>query len=168
MFRPMTRRAIASIVGFFLGWTIFQIVRPVESLPELEPPAAEIVAINLQSLGCTDVELKCPVFDVTFRRDGTGTYVGYANDEFVGKYEGTFPEEDFAELVDQIDKQDFFLMNEPFAADSIEETIVVEVSTTEGSHRVISYNWASMPSELRALHALIQYQSYYVEWNKVK
>ena len=165
----MTRRVVASIVGFFLGWTVFQIVRPIEDLPQIHlSPPREIQAIKLESLGCTDAELECPVFEMILRSDGTASYVGHANDYFIGRFEGRIPQADFEYLVKEIEKQEFFEMPEHFDREQVLETITVEVVTNEGSHRVTSYSWDSMPGELRALHALIQYQPYYISWDEVK
>ena len=95
MFWTMTRRAIASVVAFLLGWTVFHIVRPVENLPEVELPEIQISAIKLESLGCTDSQLQCPVFEMTLRSDGTGSYVGRANSYLTGKFEGHVSQEGF-------------------------------------------------------------------------
>jgi len=62
MFWSMTRRAIASIVGFFVGWTVFHVARPVPDLPQADlSPPRQVLAIKLESLGCTDDELECQV-----------------------------------------------------------------------------------------------------------
>lgn len=168
MFWPMTRRAIASIVGFFLGWTIFQIVKPVENLPVVETLTAQVLEIKLVSKGCTDAALECPVFDMTLRNNGTGSFVGHANHWLKGKFEGTFPEQDFNYLVDEVYKQEFFDSPDEVVADSVDETIVVEVVTNEGTHRVTSYSWDSMDGALRAIHARLWYEQYYVDWEEVK
>ena|SRR5688572_8496971 len=130
MFRTITRRAIASIVGFFLGWIIFQVVRPVENLPAVEASPAHIIEIKLLSLGCTDAEFECPVFDMTLRSNGTGSFVGHANHWLKGKFEGTFPEKDFSYLVDEIYKQEVFELPEHVSAEAADETIIVEVVTS--------------------------------------
>jgi hypothetical protein len=133
----------------------------------LSPPR-EVQAIKMESFGCTDAELECPVFEVTLRSDGTASYVGYANDSFIGKFQGQISRADFECLVEEIENHEFFDMPEHFERDPVLETITLEVVTNEGSHRVTSYSWDSMPSELRALHALLQYQPYYINWDKVK
>ena len=168
MFWTRSRRLIASLVGFFVGWTVFQIVRPVENLPEVELPEIQILAIKLESLGCTDSELECPVFEMTLRSDGTGSYVGHANSYFTGQVDGSVSHEDFEHLVDELYKQEFLRLPEHFSREPLEETIVVEVLTNQGSHRVTSYSWQNTPGELRTLHALIQYQFNYVDWQEVK
>ena len=164
----MIRRAIASVVGFFLGWAVFQVVRPVENVPGVDSPPPQIVAIKLANRGCTDVEYECPVFEVTLRRDGTATYVGYANDSLIGTFEARVPPQDFQNLVDEIEKQRFFELESHYIGDAVLETISLEVVTDEGSRQVTSYSWTSMPGELRVLHALIHYQTYYVDWEEVK
>jgi len=168
MFWPMTRRAIASIVGFFLGWTIFQFVRPVENLPAVEAPFAQVLEIKLLSQGCADASLECPVFDMTLRSNGTGSFLGHANHWLKGKHEGTFSEEDFKYLVDELYKQEFFALPAHYAAESADETIVVEVVTTDGTHRVTSDSWDTMNGALRAIHARLWYEHYYVYWEEVK
>jgi len=105
---------------------------------------------------------------VTLRSDGTGSYIGYANDDLIGKFEGRVPDEDFEYLVDEVEKQKFFELPAQFERNAVLETITVEVVTNEGSHRVTSYNWNSIPGNLRALEALIQYQAYYIDWDEVK
>ena len=168
MFWIINRRAIASIVGFFLGWAIFQVVRPVEKLPAVEASPAHILEIKLLSLGCTDAELECPVFDMTLRSNGTGSFVGHANHRLKGEFEATFPEKDFGYLVDEIYKQEFFQLPKHVSAEAADETIVVEVVTSEGSHRVTSYSWESMNGGLRSLHARLWYEHCYLNWEEVK
>lgn len=168
MFRTMVRRGIASIVGFFLGWTVFQIVRPLENVPRVESPPVQIVEIKLQSFGCADAELECPVFDMTLRRDGTGSFEGHANHWLKGRFEGTFSEQDFRYLADEFQRQGFFQLPQHYSAEAVDETIAVEVLTTEGSHRVTSYSWESMDGALRSLHARLWYEHYYVDWDEVK
>lgn len=163
MFSSMGRRAIASIVGFFLGWAVFAIVRPVSELPSVDMPSLEISSITLKHQGCSDAELKCAVYDVTFSNDGTATYVGYANDEFIGKYTAYFAQQDFKYLTEQLHAQRFFELPQPSAFVPVEEDVVLEVVTNEGVHRLTSHNWHSTPCELRALQALIDEQVYHVE-----
>ena len=105
MFWSMSRRAIAATVAFFIGLTLFHIVRPLEKVESVPLPAREITSITLKRLGCTDVEMKCPVYEATFRRDGTASYNGYANDEFIGKYTGTVEYDEFVRLAEQIETQ---------------------------------------------------------------
>jgi hypothetical protein len=162
------RPVIASIVGFFLGWTVFQIVRPVESMPRVESPPPQILEIKLKSWGCSDVELECPVFEMTLRNNGTGSFVGHANHWLKGKFKATLAEQDFRYLADEIEKQGFFQMPEHYASDAVDETIVVEVVTTAGTHHVSSYSWDSMDGPLRSLHARLWYEQYYVDWEEVK
>jgi hypothetical protein len=164
----MTRRATASIVGFFLGWTIFQVVRPVEKMAAVEVPPAQILEIKLLSQGCADAELECPVFEMTLRSNGTGSFDGHANHWLKGKHEGTFSARDFAYLADELYKQEFFQLPEHYSADSVDETIVVEVVTNEGTHRVTSDSWDSMDGALRSIHARLWYEHYYVNWEEVK
>ena len=168
MFSSLGRRAIASIVGFFLGWAVFVIVRPVSELPRVETPSLEIASITLKHQGCSDAELKCAVYDVTFQRDGTATYVGYANDEFIGRYTAYLAPQDFDYLTEQIHAQRFFELPQPSTFVPVEEDIVVEVVTDKGVHRLTSHNWHSTPAELRGLQALIGEQVYHVEeWTEV-
>lgn len=164
MFWTTGCRATASVVAFFIGWTAFQIVRPVETVESIAAPAAEILAIKFESLGCSDTAVECPVYEMTLRNDGTVSYVGHANDNLMGKHEGGLARDDFDYLVKQINSQRFFDLPQYISAESVEETIVMEVVTSEGSHRVTTYSWDSLPSELRALHALMEYQTYYVHW----
>lgn len=166
MFWSMSRRAIAATVAFLIGWTLFHIVRPLEKVESVSPPAREITSITLKRLGCTDVEMKCPVYEVTFRRDGTATYNGYANDEYIGEYTGTVEYDEFLRLAEQIEKQRFFELPLYYDTSSVEENIKFEVITNQGRRMVTTYNWASTPVELRVLHALVEEQAYHVYWEK--
>jgi uncharacterized protein DUF6438 len=168
MFWTITRRTIASIVGFFLGWTIFQVVRPIANLPAITNPAAQVLEIKLNSLGCADAESECPVFEMTLRSNGTGSFVGQANHWLKGRFEASVPEHEFNYLVEEIYKQEFFQLPEHYSTGTADETIVVEVVTNEGSRRVISDSWDSMDERLRALHARLWYEHYYVNWEEVK
>ncbi|HKY41556.1 MAG TPA: DUF6438 domain-containing protein [Pyrinomonadaceae bacterium] len=164
----MTCRVIASIVTFLVGWTVFAIVRPSEEIQRLPQPARYISAITLKRLGCSDAERKCPVFEATYRSDGTCTYIGYANDDYIGDYKGTYNSYDFTYMVDQLNKQEFFELPLEFSASSTQETTTVEVIASDGVHAVTTYNWLSTPSGLRALQALIEQQAYEAEWEKVE
>lgn len=168
MFWTMSRSAIASIVGFFLGCTFFQIVRPQEEVARLEPPVRQVLSITLKQYGCTDSELKCPVYDVTFNSDGTATYTGYANDNFIGKYKGDLEQDDFALLVEQIREQQFFELPQHYVDTPEEERISLEVVTSDARRQITTYNWSSTPVELRALQALVGQQVYHVYWEEDK
>ena len=167
MLWTMTCRVIVSVVTFLIGFTVFQIATPSEEL-RLPEPSRQVKAITLKRQGCSDAERKCPVYDTTLRSDGTATYNGYANDEFIGNYEGEYDQKDFAYLVDQVNKQGFFELPLALPASPIRETTTVEVSTTDGRTIVTTYNWASTPSGLRALQAMIEQQTYEVVWNEVE
>lgn len=166
MFWSMSRRAIASIVGFFLGCTFFLIVRPLEEVARPETPAQQVLSITLKRQGCTDSELKCPVYDVTFHSDGTAAFTGYANDEFIGKHKGNLGQDDFAYLVEQIRRQQFFELPLNAADAPEEERVSLEVVTSDSRRQITSYNWSSTPVELRALQALVEEQVYHVYWEE--
>ncbi len=168
MFWTMTCRVIVSFVAFFVGWAAFVIVRPVQVLRAPKPVASQISAITFKRQGCSNAELECPVYDVTFRSDGTATYFGYANDEFIGTFTAKYPQRNFAFLVEQLQRERFFDLPKFYPAGPVEETMVLEVSTNEGSRVLTTNNWDSTPSELRALHALVDYQTYVVEWDEAK
>ncbi len=165
MLWTVTCRVIVSVVTFFIGFTAFQIARPIEEL-RLPERSREITAITLKRQGCSDAERKCPVYDATFRSDGTCTYIGYANDEFIGKYEGTYDVADFVSLTTQIHKQEFFELPLGFETTSVEETTGVEVVTSEGVKYVMTYSWSSTPAGLRALQAMIEQQTYEADWEQ--
>ena len=163
MFRTIGRRAIASIVGFFLGWSVFQIVRPADAeMPP--PPGVEISSITIRHQGCADAEWECQVNDVTFYSNGLAVYVGYEHDDYIGKFTGYINQEEFQKLVEQLNKQGFFELPQYYATDTAEEHIVLDVVTNEGLRRVTTHNWSSTPTELRILHALVDEQVYHVDW----
>jgi hypothetical protein len=166
MLWSMTCRVIVSVVTFFIGFTVFQVARPTEEHPAPKP-AAQILAITLKRHGCSDAERKCPVYEATFRSDGTSSYIGYANDNFIGKYEGTYDPKDFVYLVEQIEQQGFFELTSAFPTGPVEETTGLEVVTSEGVKLVTTNNWSSTPSGLRALQAMIEQQTYEAEWEEV-
>jgi Domain of unknown function (DUF6438) len=161
MLCTITCRVMASILAFLVGCAVFEIAGPTERLPE---PKSEIVSISLQRQGCSDAERKCPVFEATFRSDGTCTFIGYANDTFIGKYEAQYSLEDFAYLAEQVEKQGFFELPLAPARSPVEETVAVEVVTSDGVKRQTTQNWASTPSGLRALQAVIEQETYEVDW----
>ena len=168
MMWTMACRVIASVVTFLIGWTVFAIVRPGEDIQRLPEPTRHISTITLKRLGCSDAERKCPVFEATYRSDGTCSYIGYANDDYIGHYKGTYTPYDFTYLVDQLNKQEFFELPLEFSTTSTQETTSVEVVASDGVHVVTTYNWLSTPSGLRALQALIEQQAYEAEWEKVE
>jgi hypothetical protein len=163
----MTCRVLASVVTFLIGWAVFAIASPSEEIRLPERAAPQILSITLRRQGCSDAERTCPVYDATYRSDGTCTYVGYANDDFIGKYEGEYNPQDFTDLVEQINKQGFFELPLVFPTSPVTETTSVEVVTSEGTRLVTTYNWASTPSGLRSLQALIEEQAYAADyWEK--
>jgi len=168
MFWTMTCRVIVSVVAFFVGWAAFVIVRPAQELRSPKPAASQISAIRFKRQGCSNAELKCPVYDVTFRSDGTATFIGYANDEFIGTFTAEYPHRNFAFLVEELQRERFFDLPQFYPAGPVEETMVLEVSTDEGSRALTTNNWDTTPAELRALHALIDYQTFVVEWDEVQ
>jgi hypothetical protein len=168
MFRTMGRRAIASTVGFFLGWIVFMIATPVKTVPLFEAPPIQVLSITLKHQGCTDSELKCPVYDLTFHNDGTTVYTGYANDDFMGKHTAHISPQDFKYLTEQLEKQRFSAMPPRYATDPTEEIVVLEVVTNQGFHQVMTHNWSSTPFELRALQATIAEQVYHMNWEEAE
>jgi uncharacterized protein DUF6438 len=165
----MTCRVIASVVTFLIGWTVFAIASPAEQIQQLpERAAPQIFSITLRRQGCSDAERECPVYDATYRSDGTCTYVGYANDEFIGKYEGDYNPQDYTDLVEQINKQGFFELPLVFGTSPATETTSIEIVTSDGTRLVTTYNWASTPSGLRSLQALIEEQAYEANWEKAE
>lgn len=168
MFSTIGRRAIASTVGFFLGWIGFAIAAPVKTVPAFEAPPEHVLSITLKHQGCTDAELKCPVYDLTFHNDGTAIYTGYANDDFMGKHTAQMDPVDFGYLTNQVYKQGFFEMPQVYATDPTQEIVVLEVVTTERIRRVMTHNWFSTPFELRALHATIAEQVYHMNWEEAE
>ena len=168
MMWTMTCRVIASIVTFLIGWTLFAIARPSEEIRRLPEPTRQISAITLMRMGCTDAERKCPIFQATYRSDGTCSYFGYANDDYMGEYKGTYNPQDFTYMVEQINKQGFYEMPLAFPDSSVTETTTVEILGSDGTRHVTTYNWANTPSGLRALQSLIEQQAYETDWEKVE
>lgn len=167
MLLTITCRVIVSVVTFLVGFAVFQIARPTEDI-RLAEPASQILAITLKRQGCSDAERKCPVYEATFRSDGTCTYRGYENDEYIGRYEGTYDVNDFAAFVEQINQQGFFELPLAFTAGPVRETTGVEVITTDGVKLVTTYNWSSTPSGLRALQSMIEQQTYEADWEETE
>lgn len=169
MLRTISCRVIASLVAFLCGCGVSSITRPAETLPP--PPAsrtAEISAITLKHQGCADAELKCAVYDVTFRSDGTATYTAYANDDFIGAHTATYPKQDFANIARYVEQEHFFAMPSAIRIGPVDETIVFQVDTSEGSRTVTTYNWPSTPPGLRTLHALAYHFVYQLKWEEVE
>jgi hypothetical protein len=166
MFWTISRRIVASLLGFLLGWTVFQIAKPATAeVPAIPRPAAEISSITLKRQGCSDAELECPVYEVTFYKGGTGRFIGYKNnDDYDGRFNTVFDPLDFAFLADQFEKQHFMELPQHYATAPDEETVVLEVMTNEGLRVFTTHNWSSMPTELRVLEALVDNQSYEVSW----
>jgi Domain of unknown function (DUF6438) len=168
MLWTMSCRVIASIVTFLIGWTVFAIVRPSEEIRPLREPTRQISAITLKRFGCSDAERQCPVFEATYRSDGTCKYVGYANDDYIGEYEGDFNPQDFHYMVEQLNQQGFFELPLTFSDNPVTETTRVEVVSSDGVRVVTTHNWMNTPSGLRALQALIEQQAYETDWAKVE
>src|SRR5689334_385735 len=166
MFWTISGRVFVSIVTFFLGWAVFQIARPpLVELATIERPARQISSITLKRKGCSDPALECSVYDVTFRSDGSGSFIGYKNNnEYDGKFNTIFDPRDFTMLVQEFEKQHFFDLPQYYATVPDEETVVLEVMTNEGVRVVTTRNWAHTPSELRVLQSLVDYQSYQMNW----
>lgn len=168
MMWTITCRVIVSVVTFLIGWAVFAIANPTEEIRRLPEPSRQISAITLKRFGCPDLERQCPVYEVTFWRDGSGSYTGYANDEFIGNYKGKYNLNDFTDMAEQINKQGFFELPPAFSTTPTLETTTIEVIASDGVRVVTTYNWLSTPSGLRALQALIEQQTYEVDWEKVE
>ena len=166
MLKKVLCHATASLVAFFVGWTVFAITPRVVELPVVQPPARKISEIRIKHLGCPDAELKCSVSEANFRSTGKAAFIGYANDEFIGRYEANYPPQDFASLAEQIEQQGFFDMPVEFQSDAIEEKIVIEVVTDEGLNSVTTYNWSTSPVRLRVVQALVDYETYRLTWDE--
>ena len=67
-------------------------------------------------------------------------------------------------LVQEVEKQQFFDLPLHYAAVPDEETVVLEVVTSDGVRVMTTHNWAGTPSELRVLQSLVDYQSYQMNW----
>ena len=169
MLRKLACRVIASIVAFLCGCGASEVVNPpVQTVPPAETRIGEISSITFKSHGCPDESLKCTVFEVTFRSNGTATYIGKANDEYMGTSVAKFPQRDFAALADEVRHQRFFEMPRVMESTYVDETIVLEVVSSEGTHTVTTYNWAQTPVELRKLLAVVHYQILEVPFELVK
>ena len=68
--------------------------------------------------------------------------------------------------MEQINKQGFFDLPLVFPTSPVTETTSVEVVTSEGTRVVTTYSWASTPSGLRSLQALIEQQAYEADWEE--
>jgi hypothetical protein len=169
MLRKLACRVIASIVAFLCGCGASGIVNPpVQTVPPAETRMGEITSITFKTHGCADESLKCPAFEATFRSDGTATYIGKANDEYPGLSVGKFAQRDFAALADEMRRQKFFDMPRVMESTYVDETIVLEVVGSEGSHTVTTYNWPQTPVELRKLLAVVHYQILETPYELVK
>ena len=166
MLKKLLCRATASLVAFFVGWSVFAITPRVVDVPVVQPPVRTISEIRIKHLGCADAELKCAVFEANFRDTGKANFIGHANDEFIGRYEADYPPEDFAGLVEQIEQQQFFDLPVEFQSDAVEEKIVIDVITNEGAHSVTTYNWSTTPARLRVIQAVIDYETYRLTWDE--
>ena len=165
MLWTISSRVIAAVLGFVLGCTVFQVARPLTELPAIEQPARQISSITLRRQGCSDPAMECSVYDVTFRGDGSGTFIGYKNNgDYDGKFNPIFDPRDFTMLVQEFEKQHFFDLPLHYAAVPDEETVVLEVVTSDGVRVMTTHNWAGTPSELRVLQSLVDYQSYQMNW----
>jgi len=167
MLWTISRRLVASLVGLLLGWTVFHVVRPVAKLPAAERAPVQISAITLKRLGCSDASLECPVYEMTLRKDGTGTFIGYKNNgEYDGKFITTFSLRDFTILAKQFEEQGFFEMRQPPATSPQQEEVVLEVETNEGERVITTDNWLNTPTKLRVLYGLIDLQGCQVTWTE--
>jgi hypothetical protein len=167
MMWTMTCRVIASVVTFLIGWGVFAIASSTEETRQLPAPTRQISAITLKRFGCPDAERQCPVYEATFWSDGTGSFTGYANDDYIGKYECKYNPNDFDNLVEQINKQGFFELPHSSSSTTTLGSTTIEVFASDGVRIVTTYNRFSTPSGLRAVQALLEQQTYEVDWEKV-
>jgi hypothetical protein len=166
MFWTTTCRVLATLVTFSIGCAVFEIAKPTEEL-WIPDPIQQILEITLKRHGCSDAGRKCPVYEATFRSDGTCTYIGYANDEFIGKYEGRYDVNDFTPLAQLVEKHGLFESpHVVFTRGAIEETTSIEIVTSEGTKLVTTHNWANTPISLRALQAVLEQQTFEAEWEE--
>ena len=167
MLKKVFCRATASLVAFLVGWTIFAVTpRAAVDLPALNPAVRTISEIKIKHLGCSNPDLKCSESEADFRRTGKAAFIGYANDEFIGRFEADYSAEDFARLAEEIEQQGFFEMPAEFRSGAAEEKVVIEVITNEGPRLVTSYNWSTSPVQLRAIQAIVDYETYRLTWDE--
>ena len=167
MLKKVLCRATASLVAFFVGWTIFAITpRAAVDLPAVQAPGRTITEIKIKHLGCSNPDLKCSESEADFRDTGKAVFIGRANDEFIGRFEADYSPQDFARLAEGIEQQGFFDMPVQLSSDDIEEKIVIEVLTNEGPHSVTMYNWRTTPTRLRVILAVVDYETYRLTWDE--
>ncbi|MDB6147540.1 MAG: hypothetical protein JWO45_1204 [Spartobacteria bacterium] len=135
--------------------------------------SAEISEITLERTACYGT---CPVYKVTLQSDGTVTYDGKEFVKEVGKRSGKISKEQFQQLVAQIQKTDFFNLEDEYRTRKNADGSVTAVTdlptciTTvkSGARSKIVKNYFGGPESLKTLEDLIDKISGSALWVKGK
>ncbi|WP_165251352.1 DUF6438 domain-containing protein [Paludisphaera soli] len=76
-----------------------------------------------------------PVDKVVLRSDGTAAYTGTANVEDLGRFKGTFEDEDFKKLANLLVEKKFFEMNSGYFTGKTDQPSRFTQVTRAGQHK---------------------------------
>ncbi|MEZ5289666.1 MAG: DUF6438 domain-containing protein [Vicinamibacterales bacterium] len=146
--------------------------RESRALPEPSrwPPVAEDVAgtpyqeIGLSRTTCFGV---CPVYDITYHRDGTVHYRGSEHVDYVGERRGHLPAADFVALARFVDQASFRALDDVYGrppSSSDVPSIAVRVLYVDGSTKSVTLHDRFGPRELWALQRVLDGLMLEVQW----
>lgn len=106
----------------------------------------------------------CPVFTVTFHRNGNAEFHGEKDFSLLGDYVGKIESKDFEELCQKIEQAGLTEMESDYTAKYTDAATTV-VEATEGTRTVrVSEYGDSGPEALHEIHALIDRMRLYIPW----
>lgn len=121
-----------------------------------------ISEITLSHKGCYG---PCPVYDVTLRSDGTATFLGHRNVDRLGSYHARDHQFDFDRLVEWLESQEFFDLDERYADTKMDAEVVTTTAVRDSKRKVVTtWNSSEPPTKLWAINAVLGDVISNIEW----
>ncbi len=140
---------------------------PVPAVPRSGSPRADLRAlphaeITLLRRGCAGA---CPVYRVTYRRDGTVTYQGERFVDFIGERSGRVDVADFVALAHFVQQSGFRGWDGVYRAggDGL-PSIGIAVTYTDGTSKTVRQSGLKGPPELWVLQRVLDGLMVQVRW----
>jgi hypothetical protein len=133
--------------------------------PDKQPSHELITEITLERKGC--FHGTCPIYEVSFHKDGTATYVGRKYVVRLGQYKGKVYPHQFNRLAKWLELQGYFELQKNYA-EGMSDAEESMTSVVRGNIRKTVYtrNTEDPPLELWGINAAIDDVVAHIEWKK--
>jgi len=123
-----------------------------------------VTEIRIARRGCRGA---CPIDEVVLRSGGTAQYVGLANVEKIGTFIGKIQPRVFAKLVELVQPQEFFDVQQNFVAQRDAPSIVMTVVRSGASQSVID-SGDKAPLQIWSTEMAIFGVASQIQWKKIE